>query len=281
MYQYLFKEGQEEIKMQAIKKKLGSQRGASITFALLIFLVCAVVGSVVLTAATAASGRMSRLAEMDQRYYSVTSAADLLAKELSNKKISIVRTQEYTDSVSTTYTLSVDENGEEIINAGTPVSSRTDPEYSTKINEQEVVGTWTASSFLTKQAVRLMYGDKNFNTEAAFDFSLKNGNADEGTFTLSHENNEALGINGNYKLKKDGTLMLILKDTIGEDHYTITVSLKPHIREWPDSETDKLPIEIKNNESDSGYTEIAQEKTVLYKYSEIYWTLSSISTGDE
>ena len=60
------------------KQKLISSKGASITFALLLFLVCAVVGSVVLAAGTAASGRFSKLAESDARYYSVTSAVDLL-----------------------------------------------------------------------------------------------------------------------------------------------------------------------------------------------------------
>ena len=64
--------------MQAIKNKIRSRRGASLTFALLLFLVCAVVGSVVLVAGTAASRRLIQIAEMDQRYYSVNSAARLL-----------------------------------------------------------------------------------------------------------------------------------------------------------------------------------------------------------
>ena len=64
--------------MKEIRKKLRSERGASITYALLLFLVCAVVGAVVLVAATSASGRLSGLAETDQRYYSVTSAAELI-----------------------------------------------------------------------------------------------------------------------------------------------------------------------------------------------------------
>ena len=53
------------------KEKLTSNKGASITYALLLFLVCAVVASIVLTAGTAASGRMSKISEMEQRYYSV------------------------------------------------------------------------------------------------------------------------------------------------------------------------------------------------------------------
>lgn len=280
--------------MQAIKKKLRSRRGASLTFALLIFLVCTVVGAVVLAAATAASGRMSRLTEMDQRYFSVTSAADLLAQELSNKKVSIVRTQTYVDSVSTVYTPVIDATTEEeTLTEGIPVSSTSEREYSTKINEETISVSSpleASKSFLTKQAVKLMFGEKNCNTEPAFAFSLKKGNANNGEFTLSHSGNDDLNINGTYQLKADGTLILKLKDTIvfkpkdnqeEEDHYTLKIVLKPHIREWPDSKTEKLPPEYINNESDSGYTKIEKEQTTLYKYSEIYWTLSSVSTGDE
>ncbi len=70
--------------MNNIKKKLTSQSGASITYALLLFLVCAVVSSVVLAAATAASGRISGSVSSDQRYYSVTSAVQLLKKQIDN-----------------------------------------------------------------------------------------------------------------------------------------------------------------------------------------------------
>ena len=68
--------------LHKLKQKLKSQTGASITFALLLFLVCAVVGSAVLVAGTAAAGRMSKVAEMDQRYYAVNSAARLLMEQI-------------------------------------------------------------------------------------------------------------------------------------------------------------------------------------------------------
>lgn len=73
--------------------KLKSNIGASISFALLLFLVCAVVGSVVLAAGTAASGRISELAEADQRYYSVTSAAELLKDTLDGQTHEVVRSK--------------------------------------------------------------------------------------------------------------------------------------------------------------------------------------------
>ena len=64
--------------MNAMKNKIKSQRGASITFALLLFLVCAVISGVVVVAATTAAGRMSQQDEMDERYYAVTAAAKQL-----------------------------------------------------------------------------------------------------------------------------------------------------------------------------------------------------------
>ena len=82
--------------MNLIHHKLRSRRGASISFALLLFLVCAVVGSVVLVAGTAAAGRISQAAEADQRYYSVTSAAELLRKEIEGKTVT---TEEITEQV--------------------------------------------------------------------------------------------------------------------------------------------------------------------------------------
>ena len=72
-----------------IRAKLKDNTGASITYALLLFLVCAVVGSVVLAAGTAAAGRMSQSVETDQRYYAVSSAASVLKKELDNKDASV------------------------------------------------------------------------------------------------------------------------------------------------------------------------------------------------
>jgi len=73
--------------MNAMKNKIKSQRGASITFALLLFLVCAVISSAIIVAATSAAGRMSQMAQMDQRYYAVTSVAKLLKSEIDGKTV--------------------------------------------------------------------------------------------------------------------------------------------------------------------------------------------------
>ena len=71
-------------------KKIQSETGASLSFALLIFLVCTVVGSVILTSGTASSGRLSRLKDVDTRYYSVESAANLIRKTMDGRVVNAV-----------------------------------------------------------------------------------------------------------------------------------------------------------------------------------------------
>lgn len=89
--------------MKQWKQKLRSRTGASITVALLLFLVCAVLSSVVLAAATSAAGRMSNMAETDQRYYAVTSAAGLLRDTLE-KESGVIEETTVTPYLTTCYT---------------------------------------------------------------------------------------------------------------------------------------------------------------------------------
>ena len=76
---------------KTVLRKLRSNEGASLTYAILLFLVCAVVGTIVLTAGTIASGRLAEKAEMDQRYYHVTSTAEFLKDALDGKSVRIIR----------------------------------------------------------------------------------------------------------------------------------------------------------------------------------------------
>ncbi|MBR1629143.1 MAG: hypothetical protein IJ679_07750, partial [Lachnospiraceae bacterium] len=73
----------------------------------LLFLICTVICSVIMVAATTASGRLAAIAETDQRYYSVTSAAMLLRDVINDETVTIVEQREYKENV--TY-----ENGVEI-----------------------------------------------------------------------------------------------------------------------------------------------------------------------
>ena len=205
-----------------LNRKLRSPRGASITYALLIFLVCTVVGSVVLAAGAAAAGRLSKVAEMDQRYYSVTSAADLLAKKLNGKTVTITRTREETSATTVSYKLVdvPDPSDSSIVlytiteqNPTTPVPVVT-AKYTTTIydgtNNYAVDDISTVSvksdgtesnpgasiknpstkTFLTECALDLMYlndeSRSNANTKGAMDCSFQMSAKKTGSFALEH-----------------------------------------------------------------------------------------------
>ena len=106
--------------MERIKNKIKSNNGASITFALLIFLVCAVISGIVIVAATTSAGRMSKTTEMDQRYYAVTSAAELLKEyidpeEPDNKELIRVIMTRDSDITTTYYGETVDDTKPKVL----------------------------------------------------------------------------------------------------------------------------------------------------------------------
>lgn len=86
--------------MYSLNRKLRSKAGASITFALLLFLVCAVLSSITIAAASTVAGRMANMAQSDQRYYSVTSACELLKHLIDGKVVTVVtvKKQEKTEA---------------------------------------------------------------------------------------------------------------------------------------------------------------------------------------
>ena len=91
--------------IKEIRKKLKSQAGASISFALLLFLVCAGIGAIVLNAGTTSTSKLINRATMDKRYYEVTSAAEFLKErfEGEGREIVIERTK-----TNDTYTFGCD-----------------------------------------------------------------------------------------------------------------------------------------------------------------------------
>ena len=72
---------------KTILAKLKSDSGASLMAALLFFIMCATVGSIILAAATASSGRLAGLKRNEQAHYAVNSAADVLANVMEDKKV--------------------------------------------------------------------------------------------------------------------------------------------------------------------------------------------------
>lgn len=174
---------------KTIMNKLRSRTGASISFALLLFLVCAVLCSVILTAATAASGRMSNLAETDQRYYAVTSAAELL-KDLFNKKT--VKIEKITTG----------KREEKYKDGSASQSTDYGDDYKLKLNSVEVEkGSPSFSSIVTDAAYKYLNGVKSGDFSLQSSASLKNALGFSGnTDSLAVDIKEVIDSNGNITL---------------------------------------------------------------------------------
>ena len=281
-------------------KKLKFESGASLSMALLLFLVCAVVGAVVLTAGTAAAGRLSRLSEMDQRYYSVTSAAELIAGKLTGETVTVVRTRQYSEEITKEYEVTLDAEGAESVTLSSTDTERTavyttavnGSPYSTDVTVTTDGSSYPASgvgsdvilpntSFLTARALKLMFGDAACNTDAAMDYSFASGHSESAVpFTIEHTSSQVsvdgLGVKGSCKMKSDGTLVIRLSDNAAKDNYVLVVTLRPSFSEnvkTTSGGSDSPTV----TPSASGYTELVRKIETVTKTSSVTWTVGSIT----
>lgn len=183
-----------------------SERGASITFALLLFLVCAAVGSVVLTAATASSGRMSRLSEMDRRYYCVSSAASLLRDCMDGATVTITETEKAELSRISIYT-----NG---MLTGRVTDPADGTPSTTRVGEAEYeVSSGQLGKLLTDAAQRLYELPEDAEpTSWSQELSL----------TFDGDEYPELAASITQKLLSDGTMILVVSNAQGEP-YTLSL----------------------------------------------------------
>ena len=259
--------------------KLKSNKGASLIIALLLFLVCTVVGAVVLASATASAGRVSKLAEMDKRYYKVTSAAELLAKRLCGKEVKIVRTKTDERITETEFTVAIDVNGEEQVSEGQP-SVRSVETYTTAVNPAGSSpdlfdGNYEHAgfSFLTERAVRLMFGSEPVNNAAAMNYSFSRAENGAGNrFTVTHDD-PGLNAEVEWKTESDGTLVFRVSDGASKDSFAVILTLTPSINEAESTETSDNASTVR---TEGGYKETLSRITTLKKTSVIKWSVASI-----
>ena len=98
------------------KNKLNNQNGASLLVALLFFVMCATVGSIILAAATASAGRMKSYTESDRQYYLTSSAGKTLGEMISGKnpQITITKTIVFSEAdKKTTETMEISGTGQD------------------------------------------------------------------------------------------------------------------------------------------------------------------------
>lgn len=208
--------------MSRIKNRLESRRGASITFALLLFLVCAVLSSVILVAATTAAGRIAGMVEADQRYYAVTSASELLKELISEKTVTVAEvttastTNSYTDGSPSA---SVSNNDEEsviyVVNGSADGMSA--EELDDLSNATKNPGLSNKLSTIVEDA-GYRYYEAKANPAALFPLTS--------TFTLSSTDAASVAVSITELIQADGSLVLTLsKDSFQQQLvFSCTVS---------------------------------------------------------
>ncbi len=217
-----------------LRKKLKSNHGASLSMALLLFLVCCVIGSVVLAAGTASAGRVSQMTEMDRRYYSVTSAAGLFRDLLNGQSYSVIRTETKTLTETETVTL----NNEGTVTAGPTKHSEEETAYTYAFTYKNSTGTETSftpgSSFLADVILRYVYGEPmdDYGTEDAWG-AAPGGAGGAWNFTTEVSNSaDALDVTVRAQLRPDGSLLLTFSNTEeGGDPYTITLTMNAAVND--------------------------------------------------
>ena len=293
----------------SIREKLKSRKGASLIFALLAFLVCAVVGTVVISAASASGGRVKDMAAVDQRYYAVMSAAQLFKEELNNQTFTVERVYENKVTTRTRHTKNPDGSvtsgtPEEIppagqkytIKAALPAVAPAEPA------QQPVTGTMAGTSLLTDAALHYVLGDSidnaNWDVDSA-NFVLLQQAFNESAHMLQSWNLtvsaaeadgstvDDLTVRVTAEMKADGSIEFtfvnaVLQDDLtsvaAADPFTVKFTLKASVRDnsgRPDTKVNS--VSTVDGSADTGvYTETIERTTTKTKTTVITWTASEI-----
>lgn len=160
--------------MNEVQRKLHDRSGATLTVALLFFVMCAAAGSVILAAATTSTGRLSQLQASDQNYYAVVSAAKLIRDEIDGQTIAVGQKETKTVTTTRKEKTEKDANGADV----TVVEETTKTEYSYSAPEFEhlkdaTTGTGITSAMTAGTAITSETEFENFpNVNGAGNFYL-------------------------------------------------------------------------------------------------------------
>lgn len=262
--------------MERVRQKLESQRGASITFALLLFLVCAVVSSVVIVAGTAAAGRMSQIAEMDQRYYAVTSAAELLKDALDGNAVTVEKT--------TVTQVTLDQDGNPVETGGEasdPSEGETEPTgpevrlfNGTEVDEAQII-TFTDADSLPLMAHAAYYIETYRDDPGKWPFGR--------TLTLTVSGSgvgeataDALKVTLLEQLESNGIMTLyVTKPGKTNQAYTLKLTFKADVTDNSYVSTDRgTPKNVKTVGGKTTYT--VDETRTTREVTTLKWTLTGI-----
>jgi len=264
-------------------RRVSSEKGASVTVALLFFLVCAMIGSVVLTAGTAAAGRINRLATAEQRHSAVVSAVSLISEkiEAAENKISVLRFSK--KDVTTQYT----------ITAGVPsVTSADESELYDHTYGSDMDGNaiYRGRFLAGDEALNLVFGASPNATggEGVWNSLKANGLPEissgiESVFYVQPgfgiEEDPELKVKVTAVLGTDKKLTLSFENAEGEDKYKMTVICIPQIDTFNVDHVSDDDIGVTDNIDATHFkTTVTHTVTEGWEYT-VHWSVLTIKKG--
>lgn len=260
-----------------LKQKINSTKGASIIMALFLFLICATVGAIVITAASVAAGRRAGIEEADQRYYSVSSAARLFKDLIDGQTVEVERTK--TEKQYITYKLVQDRHG--ISERQGEPSTAAAVEYKNSLNDY-YNGTGTPAvtpedkSILMEAAAGLFAGYDNEDNNYGFESEIEGSDDAVYELKITHpdiadeKEADALGVDVEFTVKDSGNLEVVVsKKKPNGDTYSIKEEFMLVLKEDTTTETDESTPEITKTGEKKETIEGREEITETY-YDEKY-----------
>ncbi len=289
---------------RTVLKKLNSSKGASITFALLAFLVCAVISAVLLASASAAAGRLSGLAAADRRYYAVSSAVQLFSDSLSEEKGGINTFKiDRIQVAKTQRTIRYNVVNGEFTTTGWS-SSVPDPEEThpttynftfkalkpTETNPQNMVTADPMGTFLSQVSMYYIFGTTASNNldlvKAEYEGTLASWSSNTWEMTLTVAGEAGLTVDVKAELKKNGTLEITFsnkpKDATDKEIYSEILVLRPGLEDNTANPTEKKAVKYSTTVIEGGegaYTQTEKTTTTTTKSTTITWMVSEIKKG--
>lgn len=203
--------------MNAVTRKFKSRSGISLAIALVFFLLCAMVGTVVLSAASVSAGSTARERQLYRQTFALTSAAELLSQDIQAMKY--IGSYTRTETVTTT----VDPDGKIATKVDTVKSyEREMPalKYSQLFQIINANGTYSDNLNLTERYFKnqKVLGDTSEPTAQTIKFqAVAEKNIPE--------------VTGSVQVEEDYTLTVVLRcGNDGDKGYnTLTMSFPPNV----------------------------------------------------
>lgn len=243
--------------LSRIRGKLRSQSGATIIYALFFFIICAVIGSVVLTAGTAAAGRLSQAIAMDERYYAVNSAAELLEAELSGGDVwvKLYDRKTRTDTITSTLTKQDGEwtEGTRSRSKGTATPVAVDPD----------AGSAPVCALLSDAAALDASSQSN-----PLKVKLSHGGSGD-------------SLNANLELTADNahnlTILLYDDGARAQERYYLTLNCPAHVQQKKTVQEKTLSVEVENSGASRQRTE--RREVITTVTTTLKWSVAATMKG--